>query len=246
MKIIQLTDLHIADDPQQTLKNCHCDQQLDKIIQHLNTYPVDYQCALFTGDISHDSNGDAYQRLAKQWAPMQLPSYVIPGNHDDPNTLFRQTVNNNFEYRRHLIFKHWQMFFLNTHVHNEAHGYIDENELLWCENRLRQFHQSAVIIIHHHPLNIGCEWMDAIKLKNANALLNALERHSHCKIILHGHTHQESHLQHQHIEILGTPSSCVQFAENSQHFAIAQQQKPAYRHLELLDNGQFKTHIVHV
>lgn len=88
MNVIQLTDFHLFDNLQEQLHG-HCTYDcLNSVVNNLIKNQLANADALFiTGDISQDGTLDVYKLALTQIERLQLPTYVIAGNHDKPTHL---------------------------------------------------------------------------------------------------------------------------------------------------------------
>jgi 3',5'-cyclic-AMP phosphodiesterase len=77
-------------------------------------------------------------------------------------------------------------------------------------------------------------------LGNAADFFEVLARHAGVRGLAWGHTHQPFEGMHGRIRLMGTPSTCMQFAQDAEEFAI-DDRPPAYRWLELGDDGGIET-----
>ncbi|HXR02678.1 MAG TPA: phosphodiesterase, partial [Pseudomonas sp.] len=67
-----------------------------------------------------------------------------------------------------------------------------------------------------------------------------LERFPQVKALLWGHVHQEFDQLRQGVRLMASPSTCIQFAPQSEDFKL-DSRAPAYRWLRLHDDGQIET-----
>jgi len=88
----------------------------------------------------------------------------------------------------------------------------------------------------------GSRWLDELMLDNADELFAVLARHARVRGLMWGHTHQPFEGMHGHVRLMGTPSTCMQFTQNSDEFAV-DARPPAYRWLELDHDGGLETGI---
>ena len=100
----------------------------------------------------------------------------------------------------------------------------------------------ALITLHHHPVDIGTDWMANIGLKNREDFWQLVDRFPQVKIVLWGHIHQTHEQQRNGVQLLATPSTCIQFAPNSQNFKL-DHQAPGYRWFDFYADGRFQTGI---
>ena len=109
--LVQLTDTHIL--PPGELLYGHSDtaghlRETVREIQQMNPLP---DVVLITGDLVEHSDTACYNHFIDLISPLEMPVYVLPGNHDDPRTMpeflperpiFRPRT------RRHS--SHWMIF----------------------------------------------------------------------------------------------------------------------------------------
>jgi Icc protein len=82
--------------------------------------------------------------------------------------------------------------------------------------------------------------MEPIGLRNPDALFAVLERFPQTRALLWGHVHQEFDQQRGGLRLMASPSTCIQFAPNSEDFGL-DSLPPGYRWLRLLEDGQIET-----
>lgn len=88
--------------------------------------------------------------------------------------------------------------------------------------------------------------MDAMGLRNGAEFLTILEGYrDRVRAVLWGHIHQEFAQRWNGIEMLGTPSTCIQFKPRADRYTV-DALAPGYRWLELRPNGDFVTQVVRV
>lgn len=99
--------------------------------------------------------------------------------------------------------------------------------------------------MHHPPLKVGTEWLDGIRLEDANPLLDLLSRHRQVKFICCGHIHREMTIVQRDSLVLTTPATSVQFLPDTDRL-IPDPVPPGFRVLDLEPDGSFRTHVVRV
>ncbi len=73
----------------------------------------------------------------------------------------------------------WRLLLLNTHVPGKPHGELGAAKLTALAERLEQDERPVAIVMHHPPVDVGADWMDAIGLQDRDAfwqLLSAYPR----------------------------------------------------------------------
>ncbi|MEQ9562050.1 MAG: phosphodiesterase, partial [Woeseiaceae bacterium] len=92
-------------------------------------------------------------------------------------------------------------------------------------------------------LKVGSAWLDSVGLRNASEFLATIAASGKVRAAIFGHVHQAFDGEHAGIRIIGTPSTCRQFAVNSDAFAL-DGNPPAYRRLELYADGSIQNELV--
>lgn len=243
--VAQITDTHLfAKDEQQMLGVCTHDS-LQAVVAHLTQLQPTPNILLVTGDISQDETKQSYQRLTDILSPLQIPTYWIPGNHDDL-PLMQQVLNQPPIFTdKSFSAGGWHFLLLSSWIPGQVHGKLSQASLEWLEQQLQQVGSPTLIALHHPPCSIASDWMDRIKLQNPEEFLAIIDKYPQVKLVMFGHIHQAFEAQRHSVRYLGSPSTCVQFTPESVEFAIAQAQ-PGFRLLTLHNDGTFDTSIERV
>lgn len=238
--LLQITDCHLGNKANETLLGLDTDKSLHYVVDELLPQFESVSALLCSGDLSNDGDSIApYQRLMSV-LPEHIPQLWLPGNHDD-NSLMQQAIAGKQQFLGDYALGNWHITLLDSSIPNETPGYIADSELQRLEQVLSQNpDKHHMLVLHHHLLPVGSEWIDRQLVGNYQQVLQRLVQYPQLKIICSGHVHQESHQLHQHIHLYTTPSTCVQFMPNSQKFAL-DGTMPGLRWFKLADNGQFET-----
>ncbi|MBE9178488.1 3',5'-cyclic-AMP phosphodiesterase [Oculatella sp. LEGE 06141] len=244
--VAQITDTHLFADERQTLLGISTTQSLQAVLKRLKTLHPQPNIVLLTGDLSQDETPQSYERLRDCIAPLNIPTYWIPGNHDRPHTM--QSILNTgcISAEKSVQVQGWRFLLLNSAVPGQVHGQLSEDTLTWLNQELQQHPTTpTVVALHHSPRPIASDWMDDINLHQPEALFAVLDRHPQVKTVLFGHIHQEFADQRQGVRYFGCPSTCVQFKPKHSDFAVAQE-GPGFRLLELHPDGSYSTTVERV
>ncbi len=240
--IVQLTDPHLYADPAGTLLGMNTrDSFLDCLAQAMRRH-ADHDLVLLTGDLVHDESDTAYEWLCEQLQKNANRVAILPGNHDNPVTLFRHFANDATVHGQRLILERWQLVLLDTHLDGSEAGRLGDRQLQFLEHCLADHERWTLVCMHHPPVATGSAWLDTMQLQNADAFWHIIDNNPRVTGILFGHIHQAMDTLHKGCRLLGTPSTCIQFLPGSERFAI-DPQPPGYRWLALLPDGNIHTAI---
>ncbi|MGF1523638.1 MAG: metallophosphoesterase family protein [Leptolyngbyaceae cyanobacterium] len=185
---------------------------LERILRSLETQDLDF--LLLPGDLTQHGERDNHQWLVDRLKSLPFPAYVVPGNHDIVSrdgcdrTLSRQEFPQVYSafgydsdkpyYCRELL-PGVHLIGLNSIAFDDAGqqipvGYMDDEQLTWLANRLRDLQgQWVMVMIHHNVLEhlpgqakhpLGQRYI----LQNRSVLMSLLEE-AGVNLLLTGHLH---------------------------------------------------------
>lgn len=242
--IAQLTDTHLFANPDQDLKGIQTAASLEAVLKELTELQPQPDYLLLSGDLSQDETPESYDRLVDLLAPLQIPAYWVPGNHDALPTMAERLRIPPLRSEKAFSAGGWRIVLLNSARPGYVDGELAAAELAWLAAQLRDHSQQpTLILLHHPPLPVGSAWMDAIALQNSADFLALIDRHPQVKLVVFGHIHQEFEQPRQGVTYLGSPSTCVQFQPNRQEFGIDTLAQPGFRLLVLFPDGSYETRV---
>ncbi len=241
--LIQISDCHLGDNADDLFLGLNTEETLLAVLDLvLEKYP-NADVIVLSGDISNTAQGIAYPRLISYLQDKigtQIPWLWLPGNHDD-NALMQAAVGEGFLASE--IFGHWQLSCLDSSIHKKVEGHIAASELERANNILQMApDKHHLIFVHHHLMPVNCAWLDPQLIDNAQQVLQQWQDYPQLKLIVHGHVHQEIHQRHAHIDIIASPSTCIQFKPNSDEFGL-DTKMPGFRVFKLADDGSYQTRV---
>ncbi|WP_431821921.1 phosphodiesterase [Burkholderia sp. F1] len=198
MLLAQISDLHIKRPGQLAYRRVDTAAALARCIARLNALEPRPDAVLVTGDLVDFGHDDEYAQLRALLAPLEIPYYLMVGNHDDRAALRRA-----FADRRE-----WQdgefvqyaldvgavrVLALDSQVPGTSAGDLCDARLAWLAGQLDAARDRPVIVaLHHPPFASGIGHMDALRLAPAAAAkLDALLRgHPNVERVLCGHVHR--------------------------------------------------------
>ncbi|GGK65344.1 metallophosphoesterase [Amphritea balenae] len=247
--IAQITDCHLQNDPEQLYRGLDVEQHLDAVLEDL-FHPAEFSrppdLILWTGDLIHHGGPQGYLRLQQRLAQLPVPSYWIPGNHDD--TALMMQIGGALNLRT-LECGEWVIILLDSTSlpDGKGSGTLAQNELDYLQQQLNQYSdRHCLVVLHHNPVKVQSGWQDSIMLANAASFWEVLHNYSQAKAVVCGHVHQDWDLDWQGVRVLMTPASSVEFKKCSDQFQLDDDKKPAYRLLELRSDGQIQTSVKRV
>lgn len=200
--IAQISDLHISANGQTIYDQVDSLSNLKKVVSRLNAFSPSIDVVLISGDLAHDASQSAYQVMFKVLAELEMPFYVVPGNHDDRDYLRQaviessgmcfQTEGLNWscnDYPIHLIG-------LDSLIDGQDGGHLSSQSLAFLSDQLSAFpDKPAMVMLHHPPIDSGIEFMDQIKLDNACELESIIRAHKQVLRVSCGHLHRSLQTQ---------------------------------------------------
>ncbi len=243
IKIWQFTDTHILAGPEARFLGVDSFASLNEVIDLALAGGGIPDLVLLTGDLSQDESADSYRRLAGAVSRVAAPVYALPGNHDRPELLMEMlsALGGRFSCQREVVCGSWLVVLLDTSVSGRVEGWLGDGELSRLDGCLAEHPEKhALVCLHHNPVPVGSEWVDRLGLTNADQFLTVIDRHPNVRGLLWGHVHQEFAGRRGRAELLGTPSTCVQFKPQASRFQI-DGQAPGYRWLELNPDGGIRS-----
>src|SRR5262249_30238375 len=137
-----------------------------------------------------------YCRLKALLAPLAMPIYLIPGNHDEREALRRVFPDHAYlppeGFIQYVIEGGAvRLIALDTLVPGRGHGALCAERLSWLAARWREDPGRRVIFRHHPPFACGIQHMDEMRLnEGADVMAAILGRHDHVERVLCGHVHR--------------------------------------------------------
>ncbi|WP_437882467.1 3',5'-cyclic-AMP phosphodiesterase [Pseudomonas sp. LRF_L74] len=238
--VVQITDSHLFAEVDGQLLGMNTCNSLQHVVDRVRQEQSGIDLILATGDISQDGSLASYQRFLEISAGLAPSMRWYAGNHDE-RTVMREASTGSDLLDPVLDIGNWRITLLDSSVPDAVPGYLDDGQLALLERALGEApERHHLVCFHHHPLPIGCAWMDPIGILNPNALFAVLDRFPQVRALLWGHVHQEFDQMRNGARLLASPSTCVQFAPGSDDFKVGDQ-APGYRWLRLHPDGRLET-----
>jgi Icc protein len=244
LHILQVSDCHLYADPAGSLLGLNTLDSLRQVLIEAcaETSP---DLILVTGDLVHDGSTAGYQTLSSLLLDTGHPSAVIPGNHDHIPNMQQVLDSHGIPSSGYLNLGNWRLVLLNSQVAGKEHGHLSARELELLDRALENPPPNLLVILHHQPTPVSSQWLDNIGLDNGRQLLSRLAKEKAVKAVVWGHIHQTWEGKAGHIQLLATPSTCIQFAPKNDQFGL-DRQAPGWRWLTLGKNGNLSSEVKHL
>jgi 3',5'-cyclic-AMP phosphodiesterase len=194
--IAQITDMHIKPEGALAYKRVDTAGFLARAVDHILHLDPRPDVVLATGDLVDRGTAEEYQRLRHLLAPLPMPVYLIPGNHDDREAMRREFADHTYMPRDGFIQYvvddgPVRLIALDTLIPGKGGGRVDAERITWLDARLREAPtKPTLIFMHHPPFMTGIAYMDAISLEGADALAEVVRRHAQVERVACGHLHR--------------------------------------------------------
>jgi 3',5'-cyclic-AMP phosphodiesterase len=254
MIIAQISDLHVRVEGSLVYDRFDTGICLARCVAHIERMRPRPDALLATGDLVDGGSPGEYRRLRELLAPLCMPVYLIPGNHDERGALRE-------EFRDHAylpppgapvryVVEDYpvRLIGLDTVVPGSEGGALDWEQLDWLDRELAaQSSRPTLIFMHHPPLRTGIRGMDDIALSEASAarLGEIVARHRHIALITCGHVHRGIQARWQGTAVSVCPSSAFQGILNlrGDRYVIGGNEPPAYQ-VHYWNGSELVTHTV--
>jgi Icc protein len=246
--IAQITDTHLFADRDRQLYDIPTAESLAAVLEALRQLDPQPDILLLTGDLSQDMTPESYQHLNAALQPLAIPTYWLPGNHDDVRVMERVLNTGCISAQKSVRVGSWQILLLDSTRFGCEEGYLSPECLTWLEQQLQQEGDttSVLIALHHPPFAMSPAWENSM-LTHPEDLLAIVDRFPQIRCVLFGHIHQAFEKQRSAVYYLGTPSTCKQFGEGEQESETpTESSQPGFRLLELEDDGTWKTQVLRI
>lgn len=198
MLIAHISDFHIfADNPESMLVRKDAADVARKVIADIKDHIPALDVVIFTGDLADGGSPEDYDLLKEILSPLSIPVFVMPGNHDNRENMYRAfkattpfepSPNLNYE----AVVNELRILALDTLVDGAIHGALNSDQLDWLQRKLQDQHSGPTIIaMHHPPFPSGVTAYDKIGLKaGKERLRKIIAEYKTQLIILAGHIHR--------------------------------------------------------
>lgn len=197
MKLIHLTDLHIAPNDKGTAFEGAADRAA-RAVDIINAEHADAELCVVTGDIVYDPDPQAYELAAQILSKLEVPVVSLVGNHDDRvmafNSLPSMRPDREGFAQRVVKTSGATCILLDTKAEGTHAGAFCIKRQVWLKEVLNENSgpEPIWVFMHHAPFPTGLAAMDTIGLnpEDAHALGHLLTAHGGVEHLFFGHYHR--------------------------------------------------------
>lgn len=219
MILAQVTDTHIATPGRGPLGGLDTAGRLAACVSRVAALDPPADAVALTGDLVDEGTDDEYAHLRALIAPLPMPVYLIPGNHDARAPMRRVFADHAYLPKDgpflHYVVEDWplRLVALDTLVPGAPGGALCEARLAWLEACLGEApERPTAILMHHPPIETGIVHMDRMNCAGAEALGAVVARNPQVERILCGHVHRPIQVRWNGTVVSIAPSPAFQVA----------------------------------
>ena len=244
LRILHLTDPHLFADTGEDLRGTVTYSSLRSVLDHYRANDWRADLVVVTGDLIQDDSPRAYAHFCQLLGTLQLPVHCVPGNHDIRAVMREALAKPPFHYCESVEAGGWLVTCIDSCTTGNAGGHLAEQELVRLDAAIAASSAAHVMVcLHHPPVPMGSKWLDTVGLDNGEEFLQRIAASGKVRLAIFGHVHQPYDAEHGGVSIVATPSTCRQFAQGSDDFAV-DDNPPAYRRISLHPDGTYQHELV--
>lgn len=218
MIFAQISDLHVTAPGQVCMDRVDTAGLLRACVARLAALDPAPDLVIASGDLVDLGAPEEYAHLRGLLAPLSMPVYAIPGNHDDRAHLRAAFADQAYLPREGFIQYvvdpgPVRLVFLDTLIPGQDGGELCGARLDWLASRLAEApDRPTVIVMHHPPFLTGVANLDDMGLAGAEDLARLLARSPQVERILCGHLHRSIQVRWHGVLASVCPSTAHQVA----------------------------------
>jgi Icc protein len=196
MLIAQISDTHITAPGTLAYGIAPVAENLERCVEHINRFVPRPDLVLLSGDITQAGLPEEFEHAARLLDALQMPYYVIPGNHDDRLALWaafggRACPSRAQGFINYVVEGHdIRLIALDSTVPGASGGEICERRAGWLDARLSEDRlKPTLLFMHHPPLKFGVIETDVDGFEGADRLAEVIRKYDNITKIVCGHIH---------------------------------------------------------
>lgn len=197
MLVCQISDLHVRAPGLISYGVVDCAAMVARCVAEVLRLPQRPEVVVITGDLTDLGRPEEYAHLRKLLAPLPMPVYLLPGNHDDREQLRASLADHAYlrqwpPYVQYAI-EDWplRLVAIDTVIPGEAGGRLCAERLGWLERTLAAAPEKpTLLLMHHPPFATLIDHMDGMGLEDPRQLESIIRKNPQVERVLCGHLHR--------------------------------------------------------
>ncbi|MEK6593087.1 MAG: phosphodiesterase [Pseudomonadota bacterium] len=256
MVIAQISDLHVGQRGHLAYGCIDTAACFARCVGHLLRLQPLPEIVVASGDLVDMGAPAEYEILRELLAPLPMPVYLMPGNHDDRTALRAEFGDHSYLFSTHDMLYYAiecqpvRLIMLDTVLPGADGGALGAEQLEWLAMTLAaEPDKPTLIFMHHPPIATGIHYMDEIALAGDDAarLGVIIRKHPQVERIACGHLHRMVEARWNGSVVGICPSAAFQSIPGlaRDKFDAAPDEPPAYQ-LHYWNRTQLVTHTLQV
>ncbi|MBI3150388.1 MAG: phosphodiesterase [Betaproteobacteria bacterium] len=216
--VAQLSDAHIGAPGATLAKGLDTAPLLAQAVASVLRLKPLPDLVIFTGDLVESGATAEYRHFRQLIAPLAMPVFVLPGNHDSSAGLRAAFAAEGYlpdGDQLDYVIERWplRLIMLDTIVAGAPYGELDAGQLAWLDDTLADAPaRPTLIALHHPPFGSGIVHMDEMALLQPQRLEAVVARHAQVVGVTCGHLHRMMAQRFGHTLAVSAPSVAHQIA----------------------------------
>lgn len=243
-KILQITDTHLFESFECEMFDVKTNEKFVQTVEFIKKKNFQFDGIFLTGDLSQDETEESYKILAESLSFFKKDIYWIPGNHDNFEVM--QSV-----FSQYLLFHNEPIFsvpsiktnfiFIDSTVEGKNSGFLTDSNLKLLLENLSSVdkNDNNVLVMHHHPVEVGTPLVDHYILENKEAFWKALQKATRkIKVIMCGHVHGDYKILVNDTRVISSPATCLQWKKGTDELIL--DKKSGFTMWDFSSNGVYE------
>lgn len=193
--IVQISDTHIVERGRLLYDKADTARHLAETVSEINAMRPRPDAVLITGDLVERPGPETYGHFRDLVEPLQMPTFLMPGNHDDPQLMSEFFADTLMFPGRAPLYQYviedlaCRVVMLNSHFDQSELPTFGPRRLAWLEKTLAESDRPTLVAIHHPPMKTGVGFIDMAGSDWYREFGRAVNRNGHVIKVICGHGH---------------------------------------------------------
>jgi Icc protein len=223
LTFIHITDTHLGPRRDFLFHGYHAARHLQRLVSLINAMPQPPDFVVHTGDLINDRSAESCAIAADILAALNVPLYLVTGNHDD-RALLRKYLDaplhpsGDPDAPLDYVFEVRGERFLVLDGHTAAVpdplGQISPEQIAWVRDEIQRSPSPLTVFFHYCPFPMGLPWFDDnMLLLNGEALHAVLcAGRDRLRGVFFGHAHHNYQVMRDGVTYTCAASGIAQYA----------------------------------